>query len=45
VDGRCVDMMNEPGELGFAYKIRTTAYPTAAMGGVIWAYPSGQASS
>lgn len=38
VDGRCVDMMNEPEELIFADKIRTTAYPTVEVGGVIWAY-------
>jgi phenylpropionate dioxygenase-like ring-hydroxylating dioxygenase large terminal subunit len=38
VDGRCVDQMNEPEELSFAHKIRTTAYPTAEAGGVIWAY-------
>ena len=38
VDGRCVDMMNEPEELSFAEKIRTTAYPTVEVGGVIWAY-------
>src|SRR5215475_9246420 len=38
VEGRCVDMMNEPESLGFAHKIRTTAYPTAEAGGVIWAY-------
>jgi phthalate 4,5-dioxygenase len=38
VDGRCVDMMNEPEEVGFAHKIRTTAYPTTEAGGVIWAY-------
>ena len=38
VDGRCVDMMNEPEELSFADKIRTTAYPTVEVGGVIWAY-------
>jgi phthalate 4,5-dioxygenase oxygenase subunit len=38
VDGQCVDMMNEPEELGFAHKIRTTAYPTVELGGVIWAY-------
>ena len=31
-------MMNEPEELGFAHKIRTTAYPTVEVGGVIWAY-------
>jgi nitrite reductase/ring-hydroxylating ferredoxin subunit len=38
VDGQCVDMMNEPEELGFAPKIRTGAYPTVEMGGLIWAY-------
>ena len=38
VEGRCVDMMNEPESLGFAHKIRTTAYPTVETGGVIWAY-------
>ena len=38
VEGRCVDMMNEPEELGFAHKIHTTAYPTVEAGGVIWAY-------
>jgi phenylpropionate dioxygenase-like ring-hydroxylating dioxygenase large terminal subunit len=38
VDGDCVDMMNEPEELGFAHKIRTTAYPTVEAGGLIWAY-------
>jgi phenylpropionate dioxygenase-like ring-hydroxylating dioxygenase large terminal subunit len=38
VDGRCVDMMNEPEELSFADKIRTAAYPTVDVGGVIWAY-------
>src|SRR5512145_1113029 len=38
VDGRCVDMMNEPDELSFKHKIRTTAYPTVEVGGLIWAY-------
>ena len=38
VDGRCVDMMNEPEELRFTHKIRTGAYPTAEAGGIIWAY-------
>jgi phthalate 4,5-dioxygenase oxygenase subunit len=38
VDGQCVDMMNEPEELEFAHKIRTGAYPTVEMGGIIWAY-------
>ena len=38
VEGRCVDMMNEPEELSFAHKIRTGAYPTVEAGGIIWAY-------
>jgi phenylpropionate dioxygenase-like ring-hydroxylating dioxygenase large terminal subunit len=38
IGGQCVDMLNEPAELAFAHKIRTTAYPTAEVGGVIWAY-------
>jgi len=38
VEGRCVDMMNEPEDLGFAHKIRTTAYETVEAGGIIWAY-------
>jgi len=38
VTGRCVDMMNEPDELSFKHKIRTTAYPMVEVGGVIWAY-------
>jgi len=38
VDGRCVDMMNEPEELRFEHKIRTGAYPTVEAGGIIWVY-------
>src|SRR5438105_229206 len=38
VEGRCVDMMNEPEELRFAHKIRTGAYPTVEAGGIIWVY-------
>jgi phenylpropionate dioxygenase-like ring-hydroxylating dioxygenase large terminal subunit len=38
IAGQCIDMMNEPEELGFKHKVRTTAYPTAELGGVIWAY-------
>jgi phthalate 4,5-dioxygenase len=37
-EGRCVDMMNEPDELSFKHKIRTTSYPTVEVGGVVWAY-------
>lgn len=38
VDGNCVEMMNEPEELNFKNKVRATAYPTAEVGGIIWAY-------
>ena len=34
-NGTCVDQMNEPGETSFAEKVRTTAYPTAEVGGII----------
>jgi phenylpropionate dioxygenase-like ring-hydroxylating dioxygenase large terminal subunit len=38
VAGHCVAMMNEPEELHFKEKIRSTAYPTVEVGGIIWAY-------
>jgi len=38
VAGECVDMMNEPEELSFKHKIRTRAYPTVELGGILWAY-------
>ncbi|HEU5196088.1 MAG TPA: Rieske 2Fe-2S domain-containing protein [Methylomirabilota bacterium] len=38
VDGRCVDMMNEPADLQFKDKIATTSYSTLEAGGVVWAY-------
>ncbi len=38
VEGRCVDMMNEPEALQFKDKIRQLAYPTVELGGVIWTY-------
>jgi phthalate 4,5-dioxygenase oxygenase subunit len=38
VTGQCVDMMNEPEELGFKAKIRTAAYPVTEAGGIVWAY-------
>ena len=37
-DGHCLDMMNEPEELQFKHKIRTGAYPTVELGGIVWAY-------
>jgi phthalate 4,5-dioxygenase len=38
VNGRCVDMPNEPPEYGFSNKVRATAYPALEYGGVIWAF-------
>ncbi len=38
VAGNCVDQMNEPEECSFTHKVRTTAYPTVELGGIIWAY-------
>jgi phthalate 4,5-dioxygenase len=38
VDGSCIEMMNEPEEYDFKHKIRTTAYPTCELGGIVWAY-------
>jgi len=38
VTGQCVDMMNEPDELAFKTKIRTTSYPVVEHGGIVWAY-------
>jgi len=38
ISGACVDMMNEPEEYDFKHKVRTTAYPTCELGGIVWAY-------
>ncbi|HEV8473979.1 MAG TPA: Rieske 2Fe-2S domain-containing protein [Methylomirabilota bacterium] len=38
VDGRCVDMMNEPESRQFKDKIFVASYPTVEVGGIIWAY-------
>src|SRR5206468_7380632 len=38
VDGRCVDMPNEPPETEFKDKIRHGAYPTEEKNGAIWVY-------
>ena len=38
VEGRCVDMMNEPAELSFKQKISITSYPMVEAGGILWAY-------
>src|SRR5438067_13547564 len=43
VDGRCLDMPNEPAESDFRQKVRAVAYPTRERNGVVWAHlgPSG----
>ena len=38
VDGKCVDMPSEPADTKLKDKVSLTAYPTAELGGVIWAY-------
>jgi phthalate 4,5-dioxygenase len=38
VDGRCVDMMNEPPDKQFTDKVFIASYPTLEQGGVIWTY-------
>jgi phthalate 4,5-dioxygenase len=38
VEGNCVDQLNEPEEHQFKHKVHITAYPTAEMGGIVWAY-------
>src|SRR5215510_10233476 len=37
MDGRCLEMPNEPGG-GFCAKIRHVGYPCEERGGMIWAY-------
>jgi phthalate 4,5-dioxygenase len=38
MDGRCLEMPNEPPESGFTAKIRHVGYPCQERGGMIWAY-------
>jgi phenylpropionate dioxygenase-like ring-hydroxylating dioxygenase large terminal subunit len=38
VEGRCVDMLNEPETLHFKDKVFVASYPTVEVGGIIWAY-------
>ena len=38
LDGRCIDMPNEPAESNFKDKVRLTAYPCVERGGMIWTY-------
>lgn len=38
VEGRCVDMPNEPPESDFKHKLRARAYPCVERGGIVWTY-------
>ncbi len=38
VEGRCIDMPNEPAATNFKDQIRLKAYPAVELGGVIWTY-------
>ena len=38
MDGRCVEMPNEPPEYDFKHKVRLWSYPTLEQGGVVWTY-------
>ena len=38
VEGRCLDMPNEPAESDFKTKVRAVAYPCQERGGIVWAY-------
>ena len=38
VDGKCIDMPNEPAESDFKSKVKAVAYPTRERGGVVWVY-------
>src|ERR1700746_1990521 len=38
VDGKCIDMPNEPAESNFKDKLKPIAYPTRERGGISWAY-------
>ncbi len=38
VDGNCLDMPTEPPESTYRHRMQLTAYPTAELGDVVWAY-------
>jgi phenylpropionate dioxygenase-like ring-hydroxylating dioxygenase large terminal subunit len=38
VDGRCLDIPNEPGDCPLLTKVRATAYPCREANGIIWTY-------
>ena len=44
MDGRCLEMPNEPPGSGFAAKIRHTGYPCEERGGMIFAYMGPQSA-
>lgn len=43
VNGKCVEMPNEPPTSTFRNKIRATAYPVVERGGAVWAHLGGRA--
>lgn len=45
LEGRCVDMPNEPSESNFKDKIRHTAYRCVERNGVVWTYMGGRAEA
>jgi phthalate 4,5-dioxygenase len=38
VEGRCIDMPNEPPESNFKHKVHQVAYPCIEKAGVVWTY-------
>ena len=38
IDGRCIDIPNEPGDCPLLNKVRVQSYPCREQAGVIWAY-------
>ncbi|WP_206922132.1 Rieske 2Fe-2S domain-containing protein [Alicyclobacillus suci] len=38
VEGRCIDMPNEPPESDFKNKVKAVAYPCVERGGLVWTY-------
>ena len=38
VEGRCIDMPNEPAESDFKAKVKAIAYPCQERGGLVWTY-------
>src|SRR5437763_5074235 len=38
IEGRCLDMPNEPAESDFKQKVKAAAYPCQERGGIVWTY-------